>query len=53
MHDYRVIGGPALGGIEFADCRGVTRIGAKAIDGFRRERDQSAASQDGNGFVEL
>jgi hypothetical protein len=37
MHDDRVIGGPLLGGKDALHGRGVARIGAQAVHGFRRE----------------
>src|SRR5258706_7710537 len=53
MHDHRMIGGTALGGVEFPDRIGIAGIGAETINRFSRKRDQSAPLEDCNGLREL
>jgi len=48
-----MICGAALGGVEFPDRVGIAGIGAETINRFSRKRDQSAALEDCNGFLEL
>ena len=46
MGDQRIEGRPALGLVEAGDRGRIGGIGAEAIDGLGRERDQPALSQD-------
>ncbi len=46
MGDQRIEGGPALGLVEPGDRGRIGGVGAEAIDGLGRERDQPALGQD-------
>ena len=45
MGDQRIEGRPALGLVEPRDRRGIGGVGAEAVDGLGRERDQPALAQ--------
>ena len=49
MRDQGVEGGPALGPVEVGDRHRIGGVGAEAIDGLGRERDQSASGQGARG----
>jgi hypothetical protein len=53
MHDDRVGLGTALGLEDLAHRRRVLRVGAEAVDGFRRERDQLTVAQSLHGGFDL
>ena len=46
MGDQRIERGPALGLVEMRDRGGIGGVGAEAIDGLGRERDQPAAGRE-------
>ena len=50
MCDQRVEGRPTLGIVQASDGLAVGGVGSKAIDGFRRERDQAARSKATDGL---
>ena len=45
VDDHRMVGGAALGGEDPAHGVRIGRIGAEAVDGFGRERDEPAGAQ--------
>ena len=50
MRDQRIEGRAALGRVEPGDRPAIGRVGAKAVDGFGRKRDQSAGREHARGL---
>ena len=46
MHDDRVPGGPLLGFEDAQDRRAIQRVGAETVNGFGRECNQAAATDE-------
>ena len=53
VNDERAGGGATLEGIDFADCRGIKRVGTEAVDGFRRKDDQAAGAENLSGLLDV
>ena len=44
MRDQGIVGGAALGLKDALDCRGIQRVRAETVDGFRWECDQTTGA---------
>ena len=53
MHDQRMVGGPALGGVDLAHGIGIRGIGTEAVDSFCGECDEFPGFEDGGGVGDV